>query len=356
MIQTISHETFCDLLNIKAGLFAPLTGFMNGDEYYSVVNNMTLDNAVVFTIPVTLDLDKIVYCDSNPGDVLELKYNGEVCGTVKISNKFIVCDEDFNKVFGTDDVKHPGIALEKSRSMYRAGGKIITVNEKYFENWLLPGITKEYFKKQGWKTIAGFQTRNPIHNAHEHLQRTALELCDGLFINPIIGWKKKGDFTNDAVVSAYQKMIEEFYPKDRVYLKGLRTPMRYAGSREALFHALIRKNLGCTHFIIGRDHAGVGNYYGAYDAHELALKMLGKYDFGIELLLFREPYYCEKCGFIVSDKTCSHYNTHRKEVSGTIIRDCIQSGKLPPEILMRPEIAKEILKHEHIFIDQEWVL
>lgn len=203
----------------------------------------------------------------------------------------------------------------------------------------------------GWRTVAGFQTRNPVHNAHEHLQRLALDLCDALFINPITGWKKVGDFTEEAVIAAYEKMIAEFYPKGCVYFAGLKTQMRYAGPREAIFHAIIRKNLGCTHFIIGRDHAGVGGFYGAYDAHALARGIMSKYDLGIELLLFNEPYYCSKCGFIVSNKTCAHESTHRTEISGTIIRECMSAKRIPPEQLMRPEISKELIKLDKIFIE-----
>jgi sulfate adenylyltransferase len=204
----------------------------------------------------------------------------------------------------------------------------------------------------GWETIAGFQTRNPIHNAHEHLQRLALDLCDALFINPIVGWKKIGDFTEEAVLVAYRKMIDEFYPQDRIYFAGLKTQMRYAGPREAIFHAIIRKNLGCTHFIIGRDHAGVGGYYGPYDAHVLAKELMEKYDLGINLLLFNEPYYCTKCGFVVSNKTCAHEKTHRVEISGTRIRKCMNDGEIPESILMRPEISKELLKLKTIFIEE----
>ena len=353
MIQ-ISNETLCDLLNIKVGLFSPLKGFMNENEFYSVVDNMTLsDNKTVFTIPITLDIAEQIYDSVRIGDILLLTNNGEQCGAIRVENKFVLKDIDsvLLNIFKTTDEKHPGVQFEKSRSKYRIGGEVLSVNENLLDGWLLPKTTKAYFNQKGWQTIAGFQTRNPIHNAHERLQRNALELCDGLFINPIVGWKKSGDFAEEAVIKAYERMTSEFYPNDKVYLAGLRTPMRYAGPREALFHALIRKNLGCTHFIIGRDHAGVSGYYGAYDAHKLAREVSGKYNLGIELLLFREPYYCKKCGFVVSDKTCSHYGTDRLEVSGTIIRECLQSGKLPPKELMRPEIAEAVLSCSQIFID-----
>lgn len=176
------------------------------------------------------------------------------------------------------------------------------VDRSLLKDVLDPSVTRKIFADNGWSTIAGFQTRNPIHRAHEHLQRTAMDVCDGLFINPIIGWKKKGDFTQEAVTAAYERMIKEFYPENSVYMAGLKTQMRYAGPREAVFHAMIRRNLGCTHFIIGRDHAGVGGFYGAYDAHSLARRLAAEHDLGIKLLLMHEPYYCKKCGMVVTEK------------------------------------------------------
>ena len=218
------------------------------------------------------------------------------------------------------------------------------------------GVLQDVFEKKNKKvkSIAGFQTRNAIHRAHEHLQKVALELCDALFINPLTGWKKQGDFTQEAVMSAYDVMFSQFYPKDRVFIQGLETNMRYAGPKEAIFHALLRKNMGCTHFIIGRDHAGVGNYYGVYDAHKLAREIISTNDIGIELLLLNEPYYCLKCQEIVSDKTCSHYNTHRISISGTKIREALISEIIPDERFMRKEISQALIKlgKENIFIKE----
>jgi sulfate adenylyltransferase len=187
--------------------------------------------------------------------------------------------------------------------------------------------------------VVGFQTRNPVHAAHEYLQRRGLDICDGLFINPSVGWKKKGDFSQEAIEKAYACMIKEFYPKNRVHMEGLKIFFRYAGPREAIFHALIRRNLGCTHFIIGRDHAGVGNYYGTYEAQELALKLSRSKDMGITLLLFKEPYFCKRCGTIVTEKHCSHRGKDIVYISGTLIRDMLGKGKYPDSIYMRPEIT-----------------
>jgi sulfate adenylyltransferase len=305
----------------------------------------------VFTIPVTLDVDDEVFANAQVGDDLELTLSADTVASIKVESKYDMTEDDILKVFCTLEDAHPGVHKEKTRHSHRIGGKTTLIKRELLDDALKPEETKHIFEEKGWKTVVGFQTRNPIHKAHEHIQRLGLEVCDGLFINPIVGWKKKGDFTQEAVIAAYKTMIEEFYPADRVYMDGLKTQMRYAGPREAVFHAIIRRNLGCTHFIIGRDHAGVGGYYGAYDAHALARKITEKHDLGIQLMLTREPYYCTKCKQIVTDRTCSHYNTHRVEVSGTIVRKYISDGFMPDEIMLRKEILDAILKCDKIFIE-----
>lgn len=347
----INDETLQDVINIETGLLYPLDGFMREEDYKSVVNNYTLNSGEVFTIPVTLDIEKIIYDELVIGESILLTNRGETVASIVIESKYLITNEDIEKVFCTLDDSHPGVNKEKNRSPYRVGGKTSLIAKNMLEDALKPEETKRIFKEKGWKTIVGFQTRNPIHKAHEHIQRLGLEMCDGLFINPIVGWKKKGDFTQEAVIAAYEKMIEDFYPSERVYMDGLKTQMRYAGPREAIFHAIIRRNLGCTHFIIGRDHAGVGGFYGAYDAHKLARELMGKHRLGIELILTREPYYCTKCKQIVTDKTCSHYESHRVEISGTIVRKYISDGKMPDEVMLRQEILDAILKCNKVFIE-----
>lgn len=347
----IDEETLQDLINIETGLFAPLDGFMCEADFRSVVDDYTISDGQVFTIPVTLDVSEEVYNELPIGADLELLHNNAVVANIQVESKFEMTIEDIKKVFLTDEEAHPGVRKEKDRSPYRIGGKTKLLDESLLDGALTPAETKGVFKAKGWKTVVGFQTRNPVHKAHEHLQRLALEICDGLFINPITGWKKSGDFSEDAVMAAYGTMCKEFYPQSRIYLTGLKTQMRYAGPREAIFHAIIRRNLGCTHFIIGRDHAGVGGYYGAYDAHGLARKIMSEHDLGIELLLTREPYYCKKCKQIVTDNTCSHYDSDRVEVSGTIIRKYISDGYIPDEIMMRKEIFDSILSCGHIFVE-----
>lgn len=351
MTVNIDEETLQDIINIETNLLFPLQGFMGAEDFYSVVNHYVLKNGQVFTIPITLDIPLEIYQNINAGDRLILKYKEKSVAQMDVESRFEITEDDLQKIFQTKENSHPGVQKEKNRSPYRLGGAVSLIEKAYLNGALCPEETKHIFKEKGWKTIVGFQTRNPIHKAHEHIQRIGLEVCDGLFINPITGWKKRGDFTQEAVMAAYNKMIEEFYPENRVYIAGLKTQMRYAGPREAIFHAIIRRNLGCTHFIIGRDHAGVGGYYGAYEAHELARRLTEKYDLGIHLLLTREPYYCKKCGQIVTDKHCAHYDSDRIEISGTIIRKYIKGGYIPDEIMMRKEIFESILNCKQVFIE-----
>ena len=345
----INEETLQDIINIETGLLHPLQGFMNEADFRSVVDTYLLSGGQVFTIPVTLDVPEDTALKS--GQILHLLFQGKHVADMEVEDSYRMTDADIEKVFCTLDMTHPGVKKEKERSPLRVGGKTTLLDKTLIEDALKPENTKKIFADKGWKSVVGFQTRNPIHKAHEHLQRIGLEVCDGLFINPIIGWKKKGDFTQEAVVAAYEKMVEEFYPQNSVYMAGLKTQMRYAGPREAVFHAIIRRNLGCTHFIIGRDHAGVGGFYGAYDAHALARKLSEQYDIGIQLLLLHEPYYCKKCGMVVSEKNCSHYQTDRIEISGTIIRQYINEGAIPDEIMLRKEIFDAILACGQVFIE-----
>lgn len=347
----IDEETLQDIVNIETGLFNPLKGFMSYKEYRSVLDNYVLLDGSVWTIPITLDVDENFYYSLSTDNTISLSYRNNIVGYLEISDKFTVIEKDIYKIFGTLDESHPGVLKEKSRNKYRIAGKTTIINKNLLNSALVPNKVKDIFKNNRWNTVVGFQTRNPIHRAHEYLQRIGLELCDGLFINPIVGWKKTGDFSEEAVMVAYQTMINEFYPKNRLYLAGLKTQMRYAGPREAIFHAIIRRNLGCTHFIIGRDHAGVGNFYSPYDAHKLAKNLISQYDLGIHLLLLHEPYFCTKCGQIVSENTCSHSLTNKVEISGTTIRKFIFNKQVPNEFLMRKEISDSILKLKNIFIE-----
>ena len=339
----LNQESLQDLINIHSGLFAPLTGFMTEEQYRSVIDRMLITDTMVWTLPVTLDVDNKTFIKLSLGQKLNLTYNAKVVGTLLISSLYSIQEGDILKIYKTTDINHPGVKKEIERNKFRIGGDIEITDTNLLKNNLNPITTKEEFEKRGWKTIVGFQTRNPVHRAHEHLHRTALELLDGLFINPLTGWKKKGDFSEEAVIDGYKAIIDNYYSQKNVYFDVLKTPMRYAGPREAVFHALIRKNLGCTHFIIGRDHAGVGNYYGIYEAQELAMKLSEKYGLGIEILCLKEPIYCKKCEMVVSEKHCNHGSEELIPISGTKIRNMLQNGIIPDQYLMRKEVAQAII-------------
>ena len=339
----INDRLVQDLINLESGLFAPLKGFMSAQDYKGVVDSCRLADGSVWTIPVTLDVDEETFHQAQNVEVLHLTSQGKIIGLINVEDFYVTHpDKDIPAVFKTNDSAHPGVKMEQDRFPFRIGGAVELLDKSLGEAALRPENTRAHFKKMGWKTIVGFQTRNPVHRAHEHLQRFGMDLCDGVFINPLVGWKKKGDFSEDAVMNGYRAMLETYYTKDRVYLDALRTQMRYAGPREAVFHALIRRNLGCTHFIIGRDHAGVGDYYGKYEAHALAARF--RDELGITVLLCNEPYFCLKCNHIVTDKHCAHTGDDVLRISGTGIRSMLSAGKRPDDRFMRPEVADALIK------------
>lgn len=341
----ISDEACFEACNIGEGVYSPLKGFMDSADYKNVVENMHLDNGEPWTIPITLDIpenkvDEVIRKDT----VLLVNSHNEKVAELFVEDVYKVNhSNDIKKVFMSNDKNHPGVKKEISRSIYRVGGpiKVLKYNKFFFsKHYFSPEKAKKTFKRKEWKTIVGFQTRNPLHRAHEYLQRIAMEIADGVFIQPLVGWKKSGDFSPLAIIKAYSKMIEEFYPKERVVLGVLQIPMRYAGPREAVFHAIIRRNFGCTHFIVGRNHAGVGRYYREYDAH----KLCNQFDnLGIKILSLRGPYYCRRCKSIVTDKNCPHRKKYALNISGTKVRDMLRRGIRPPEEYMRKEISDVLI-------------
>ncbi len=344
IVHAINKETLQDVINLAVGLFAPLQGFMTSSDYHSVADNMCLSNGEAWTIPISLDVPHDTYLAAAESKILSLHHNGKEVGHIEIEELFQVnLEQDIIKIFKTNDLAHPGVAWEMKRTQYRVGGKVILTDQQLTSDSLHPEKTKAFFHSKGWATVAGFQTRNPVHKAHEYLQRVALELCDGLFINPLVGWKKAGDFSEEAVVAGYKAMLQKYYFGLNVHFDTLKTPMRYAGPREAIFHALIRRNLGCTHFIIGRDHAGVGNYYGTYEAHDLARSITKDKDLGITLMLQKEPFYCHSCEQIVSGSTCACSDEFVEKISGTKIRAMLAEDERPSEIYMRREVSDSII-------------
>jgi sulfate adenylyltransferase len=355
-ILNIDYDNWLEISNISNGVFAPLEGFMGSKDYHNVVENMHLSEGHPWTIPITLAVLKEQVKNVIKSETLFLQNDQEeLVAELEVEDVFTVSlENDIKKIFGTDDLKHPGAAKESNRSKYRVGGVIKIRKDRpseFSDIDYTPVQTRAIFKNNGWKSIVGFQTRNPLHRAHEYLQRVAMEIADGIFIQPLLGWKKNGDFTPLAVVKAYEKMIQEYYPSKSVLLGTLLTPMRYAGPREAVFHAIVRKNYGCTHFIVGRDHAGVGNYYGMYAAHELCKEIK---NLGIEILYLKGPYYCKKCEGIVTEKTCSHDNRFISEISGTQVRAMLSKNVRPPENYMRPAISDtliELSNNNQLFIE-----
>lgn len=342
----IDEDAVCEAINIGNATFDPLQGFMDSADYKAVVEDMRLKDGSPWTIPVTLDIPEDRVADFTKAGKAVLKDRfGERVAELSINGVYKVdFNNDIKKIFGTDDHKHPGVEKETSRSPYRVGGPLDVFRPTdglFPEHSLSPGQARERFQENGWKTIVGFQTRNPIHRAHEYLQRIGMEIADGIFIQPLIGWKKADDFSPLAVAKSYEKMLECFYPKSKVLLGFLKTPMRYAGPREAIFHAIIRRNYGCTHFIIGRDHAGVGNYYGKYEAHQLSSRFD---DLGIEILRLSGPYHCKVCDGIVTEKTCPHGKKHALSISGTRTRSLLFAGEMPSGVYMRKEISEVLLE------------
>ena len=342
---TINDDACLEVSNISSGAFSPLRGFMTSKEYRNVVDHMILEDGTPWTMPITLDIGEKNLKNIANGATLRLFDRiGDQVADLQVEDVFdIDIEQDLEKIFKTTEMAHPGVKKECERSRFRIGGTIVEVEKSSLlseRHSLSPRETKTYFKGQGWKTIVGFQTRNPPHKAHEYLQRIALEVADGVFIQPLIGWKKSGDFMPNAILDAYEVMIKEFYPKNKALLGVLQTPMRYAGPREAVFHAIIRRNYGCTHFVVGRDHAGVGGYYGKYEAQELAQSIP---NLGISILGLAGPRYCSACGGIVSENSCAHHTSHISEISGTDIRNDLMSNKHPDTRLMRSEISRVLL-------------
>jgi sulfate adenylyltransferase len=338
----LSRNALEDALNITTGLFWPLRGFLTSTECAAVIREMRLPSGEAWSIPVTLELDAAAWQRAKHASRIELRFQGENVGYMEVEDVFEVSLQTLCLgTFGTTDLAHPGVALEFSRGPLRVGGRTVITSAKLLHAALHPERLRECFRRKGWQTAVGFQTRNPIHRAHEYLQRIGLEICDGLFVNPLLGWRRAGEFSEQAILAAYTTMAERFFPRGRVHIEGLRTPMRYAGPKEAIFHAIIRRNAGCTHFIIGRDHAGVGNFFGKYAAHELAREVTARQDLGIELLLLHEPYYCRTCEQIVSERSCGHAEA-MIPVSGTGIREAFADGRIPDQRFMRREIAEAI--------------
>jgi len=349
----IDEELIKDTKNIARGVFSPLEGFMNKLELETVVDEMHLPTGVPWTIPIILDVEKEIADKIAIGEnILLTDKAGKLIALFLVEEKYTFDKSRIaERVYQTLDENHPGVYETLGKKDFFLGGKVDLIDdsrEPFPDFNLDPRETRVLFREKGWRTVVAFQTRNPIHRAHEYIQRCALELVDGLFINPLMGRKKKGDFTDEMILKSYRKMMSDFYPNDRVVMSILPTKMHYAGPREAIHHAIMRKNFGCTHFVVGRDHAGVGNYYGTFDAQKIFDRFP---DLGIEPLKFEHSFYCRKCGSMATVKTCAHSDADSVKPSGTLIRKMISEKKFPPEEIMRKEIAEILTSVDNPFVE-----
>lgn len=344
------ERVLCDCWQIAVGGFSPLEGFMIKEDYERVVKEARLLNDLVWSFPITLSVTDNFYRAISEGDTIAIYDRDTPVALLKIEEKFRREKKfEIEHFFKVKDVKHPGVQKLLEQPDNLIGGKILVINRpksKFKKLELEPKQTRAEFEKRGWKTIVAFQTRNVPHMAHEYLQRIGLEISDGLFIHPIIGERKPGDFPPEAIVEAYRWLFENVYPKNRVFISFLWTWMRFAGPREALHHCLIRKNYGATHQIIGRYHASPAGYYSEYQAHEY-LKEFSIEELGIQPLLLKGPFYCKKCGMIATDNTCGHSKDDRFSISMTYVRKMIRSNRIDeiPRTIIRSEILKIAAKY-----------
>ena len=335
--------------NIGHGILSPLTGFMTEEATLNVLESMRLPTDCPWTIPIILDIDK--KNGFSNGDQIALTLNGNGVAQLGIEEIYQINKKQYaQQVFGTTDTNHPGVAQVEKMGPFLLSGQISVVPQippTFADFTLYPLETRILFKERNWRTIVAFQTRNPPHLGHEYVEKTALTFVDGIFINPLIGPKKSGDFRDDVILDSYRALMQTYFLKKNSVLSILRSPMYYGGPREAIHHAIMRKNFGCTHFIVGRDHAGVGNYYSPFAAQEIFAEFP---DLGITPLPFKSFFYCNKCQSIANDKTCPHPDSDHINFSGTKIRQYFKEGKIPPESLMRREVAEVIAQYDDPFV------
>jgi len=351
---SITEDLANDVENIADGIFSPLEGFLGKNDFENVVKNGRLTNGLAWTIPIVLDVDESTATKmKDEKDVLLKNHEGLGIAILHVEEVFSFDKKQTSQgVYGTTDVSHPGVAKTMSMQNFLVGGKIDYLQRpqetEIRKNRLTPLQTRKEFAQAGWKTICAFQTRNPPHVAHEMLQKTSITTRDGVFVNPIIGKKKSGDFVDEVIIKCYETMIENYYPKNRCILGTLHTEMKYAGPKEAIHHAIMRQNYGCTHIIIGRDHAGVGTFYDPFAAQ----KIFDNYpELEITPVFFPAFFYCKKCLTYTNPKTCPHGDEDKEQISGTKLREMIQNGQAPSKFILRPEVAKVILDSPHPFVD-----
>ena len=345
----LDERAVSDLEMIAIGGFSPLQGFMNQDDYNRVVTEMRLANGIVWSIPITLSVTEAVATPLEEGGLVRLDNSrGEFIGVLELTQKYTYDkQQEAINVYRTDDAKHPGVQVVYNQGSINLAGDIWLLqrdSHPHFPSYQIdPAASRQMFREKTCKTIVGFQTRNPIHRAHEYIQKCALETVDGLFLHPLVGATKEDDIAADVRMRCYEILLEHYYPVDRVILAINPAAMRYAGPREAIFHALVRKNYGCTHFIVGRDHAGVGDYYGTYDAQYIFDEFAPE-ELGIVPMKFEHAFYCQRTKQMATTKTSPSSPEERVHLSGTKVREMLRRGELPPPEFSRPEVAAELTR------------
>lgn len=343
----LSAREVSDLEMIATGAYSPLEGFMDRSDYSSVCANMRLASGVAWPIPVTLSLTNEQAGTVRQFQDVALYQEDHLLAVLHLADKYVYDKvREAGLVYRTTDAAHPGVRALYDQGDWLLGGKISLVNRPrnlaFSEYRRDPAETRTLFSERGWRRVVAFQTRNPVHRAHEYIQKCALEIADGLLLHPLVGETKADDLSADVRMQSYEAILASYYPPARTILSIMPAAMRYAGPREAVFHALIRKNYGCSHFIVGRDHAGVGNYYGTYDAHHIFDEFEPE-ELGLTPLFFDHTFYCRSCGAMASSKTCPHEITEHVTLSGTKVREMLSLGQVPPVEFTRPEVARVLI-------------
>lgn len=347
---TLTERQLSDAYLIAQGAFSPLEGFLTSEDYHSVRDEMRLASGNAWSIPVTLAVDQATASGLREGRSAALvAQDGGIAGTIEVAELFTYDKQaEAERVFRTQEEAHPGVAGLYAQGPVLVGGRVTMLPGRppldpdalpFYET---PAQTRAALAARGWRSIVGFQTRNPVHRAHEYIQKAAMEITDGLLLHPLVGATKADDIPADVRMRCYQALLEHYYPQDRVHLSVYPAFMRYAGPREAIFHALVRKNYGCSHFIVGRDHAGVGAYYGTYDAQHI-FREFSAQELGITPLYFENSFFCNACGSMASAKTCPHGEERRVSLSGTQVRDMLARRETPPPEFTRPEVARVLM-------------